>query len=72
MLFRSSVSLSLSLSLCLSPLSPHIIYDLLNPFLFLSFFSDLILEAMDYAVYRDDVKHIILDNLQVRKEHAIN
>ena len=37
-----------------------------------SFFSllsslplDLILEAMDYAVYKDDVKHIILDNLQV-------
>ena len=38
------------------------------PLLFMNFYGasdiDLILEAMDFAVYRDDVKHIILDNLQ--------
>jgi twinkle protein len=34
------------------------------PLLFLNFYGasdiDMILEAMDYAVYRDDVTHIIL------------
>ena len=38
------------------------------PLFFMNFYGasdiDLILEAMDFAVYRDDVKHIILDNLQ--------
>lgn len=38
------------------------------PLYFMNFYGaseiDLILEAMDFAVYRDDVKHIILDNLQ--------
>ena len=29
--------------------------------------SEQIVEAMDYAVFRDDVKHIILDNLQARR-----
>ena len=65
--FPSSLS-SLPLSFLASslPSLPHSFHSQNLPFPFtLLCSSDQILEAMDYAVYRDDVKHIILDNLQV-------
>ena len=30
-----------------------------------------VLEAMDFAVYRDDVQHIIIDNLQFMMPRAV-
>jgi hypothetical protein len=29
-----------------------------------------VLEAMDFAVYRDDIQHIVIDNLQVRIDYV--
>ena len=49
----------------------YISFIIIIMYVMITFLSELILEAMDYAVYKDDVKHIILDNLQVRKKALI-